>query len=202
MYRLLAIDIDGTLVNSRDELTPGTRAALARAGEAGIRVVLATGRRYSHALPLVAAVGNRRAAGYGERGVGEGSDRPSHAVSSRVRAAGAARGVGDCRSAAASIRCSVRDTFAEGFDFYHARRETRTPELAYYLAMNPDRSRLWPELLTSPPPGVFGGFVVGTLAQMQELEAVLAPGDAGQAAHARASSAALRGSSSRLRRRA
>jgi hydroxymethylpyrimidine pyrophosphatase-like HAD family hydrolase len=31
-YRLLAIDIDGTLVNSREELTPATQAALARAG--------------------------------------------------------------------------------------------------------------------------------------------------------------------------
>ena len=52
-YRLLAIDIDGTLVNSRDELTPATRAALRRAGEAGIHVVLATGRRYSQTLHLV-----------------------------------------------------------------------------------------------------------------------------------------------------
>ena len=43
MYRLLAIDIDGTLMNSHDELTPGTRAALRRATEAGIQVVLATG---------------------------------------------------------------------------------------------------------------------------------------------------------------
>ena len=32
MFRLLAIDIDGTLVNSQDELTPDTRAALAKAG--------------------------------------------------------------------------------------------------------------------------------------------------------------------------
>ena len=52
-YRLLAIDIDGTLVNSQDQLTVATRSALARAVGAGIRVVLATGRRYSRALPLV-----------------------------------------------------------------------------------------------------------------------------------------------------
>ena len=56
-YQLLAIDIDGTLVNSRDELTPGTRAALVRAGEAGIHVVLATGRRYSLTLHLVQPLG-------------------------------------------------------------------------------------------------------------------------------------------------
>ena len=53
MYRLLALDIDGTLVNSRDELTPGVRDALQEVVAAGVRIVLATGRRYSRALPLV-----------------------------------------------------------------------------------------------------------------------------------------------------
>ncbi len=76
MYRLLAIDIDGTLVNSRNELTPATCAALERVSRAGIRVVLATGRRYSHALPLVEPAGNPRAAGHRQRGAGERPDRP------------------------------------------------------------------------------------------------------------------------------
>ncbi len=52
-YRLLAIDIDGTLVNSQNELTEATRAAVLRAKQAGIEIVLATGRRYSRVLPLV-----------------------------------------------------------------------------------------------------------------------------------------------------
>ena len=52
-FRLLALDIDGTLVNSRDELTSATSAAIRRACDAGIRVVLATGRRYSKTLHLV-----------------------------------------------------------------------------------------------------------------------------------------------------
>ena len=69
------------------------------------------------------------------------------------------------------VLCS--DTYFEGFDYYHARREARTPELAFYLAMNPDRGRLWPELVENPPPGVFGGFIVGTLEQMQQLDAIL-----------------------------
>ena len=51
-YRLLAIDVDGTLVNSSDELTPATQAATVPQG-AGIHVVLATGRRYRHTLHLV-----------------------------------------------------------------------------------------------------------------------------------------------------
>lgn len=56
-YRLLAIDVDGTLVNSSDELTPATQAALRSATAAGIHVVLATGRRYSHTLHLVQPLG-------------------------------------------------------------------------------------------------------------------------------------------------
>src|SRR3954454_10418926 len=51
--RLLAIDIDGTLVNSNHELTEATRSAILRAKRAGIHIVLATGRRYSRVLPLV-----------------------------------------------------------------------------------------------------------------------------------------------------
>src|SRR5689334_19298289 len=56
-YKLLALDIDGTLVNSRDELTPATKEALLRAREAGVQLVLATGRRYSRTLPLVVPLG-------------------------------------------------------------------------------------------------------------------------------------------------
>ena len=85
------------------------------------------------------------------------------------------------------------DTFAEGFDFYHARQRSPHAGIGLLSGDEPGRSRLWPELLTDPPPGVFGGFVVGTLEQMQELEAAAAAKDAGQAAHARAASAPLQG---------
>ncbi len=44
--RVLALDIDGTLLNSRREVSPRNRAAIAAAGEAGVRVALVTGRRY------------------------------------------------------------------------------------------------------------------------------------------------------------
>ncbi len=57
-YRLLAVDIDGTLVSREDELSQATRAALERAGRAGIRIVLATGRRYRRVLPLVEPLGS------------------------------------------------------------------------------------------------------------------------------------------------
>lgn len=43
-YKLLTLDIDGTLTNSQKVITPATLTAIAKAEEAGVRVVLATGR--------------------------------------------------------------------------------------------------------------------------------------------------------------
>ena len=50
--RLLALDVDGTLLDGRSELRPRTARAVARAVEAGIRPVLCTGRRYRRARPI------------------------------------------------------------------------------------------------------------------------------------------------------
>lgn len=43
-YRLLALDLDGTLLNSQKQITPKTREALAWAAARGVHVVLSTGR--------------------------------------------------------------------------------------------------------------------------------------------------------------
>jgi Cof subfamily protein (haloacid dehalogenase superfamily) len=47
--RLLALDIDGTLLRSDKTISPRTRAAIRRARERGVRVVLVTGRRHPSA---------------------------------------------------------------------------------------------------------------------------------------------------------
>lgn len=46
--RLIAVDLDGTLLNSESEVSGANRKALAAASEMGIRIAVATGRR-SHA---------------------------------------------------------------------------------------------------------------------------------------------------------
>lgn len=51
-FRLLALDVDGTLLDSTGTLRPATAAAVARAAAAGIRPLLCTGRRYRRALPV------------------------------------------------------------------------------------------------------------------------------------------------------
>lgn len=44
--RMVALDIDGTLLNSRKEISPRNQSAIAAARAAGIRIALVTGRRY------------------------------------------------------------------------------------------------------------------------------------------------------------
>jgi len=55
--RLIAIDIDGTLLSTKVQLSEENRSALRRAHEAGIEIVLGTGRRHQHALPIAEKLG-------------------------------------------------------------------------------------------------------------------------------------------------
>lgn len=52
--RLLAIDIDGTLLDSRFELSPANREAVVAAHGHGAEIVLVTGRRFTFAQPIAA----------------------------------------------------------------------------------------------------------------------------------------------------
>jgi Cof subfamily protein (haloacid dehalogenase superfamily) len=52
MIQLLAIDIDGTLLDSDGRVPRANVEAIARAGAAGVEIVLATGRRYEFARPV------------------------------------------------------------------------------------------------------------------------------------------------------
>ena len=56
-YQILALDVDGTLLDPDGTLRPRTAAAVARAAKAGIRPVLCTGRRYRRALPIAQQLG-------------------------------------------------------------------------------------------------------------------------------------------------
>jgi Cof subfamily protein (haloacid dehalogenase superfamily) len=55
--RLLAVDIDGTLLNPQFQISDADLAALRRAHESGIEVVLVTGRRHTFALPIALLLG-------------------------------------------------------------------------------------------------------------------------------------------------
>jgi Cof subfamily protein (haloacid dehalogenase superfamily) len=55
--RLLALDIDGTLTDPSFQVPARNIAALRAAHEAGIEIILATGRRHDYALPIARELG-------------------------------------------------------------------------------------------------------------------------------------------------
>lgn len=166
--RLLALDIDGTLVNSRDELTEPVRAAVARAAEAGVRIVLATGRRYSRALPLVEPLAIDAPL---VTASGALIKRPAtHETLHRAEFPREVLCETLAEVAAAGYEAVVyADTFHEGFDFYCPRLVAEQMELADYLGLNVGCGVEWPELMRDPPPGVFAGFACGTRDDMLVL---------------------------------
>lgn len=171
-YRLLVLDIDGTLVDVNDEVTAHTRHALARAQNAGVHVVLATGRRYSRALPIVESLG---------------LDLPLITGSGALVKHPTDHRTLYCADLPRSTLLNVlqlidrsgyqavvyADTYHEGFDFYCQSVEVESPELGQFFELNSGAERLWPDLVASPPRGIIGGFAMGTRQQMLELEQLL-----------------------------
>jgi Cof subfamily protein (haloacid dehalogenase superfamily) len=170
--RLLALDIDGTLVNSRDELTPPVRQALRRAVQHGIRLVLATGRRYSRALPLVEPLG---------------LEAPLVTASGALIKNPLDHRTLYCAEFQRPLLCQLlrvldeagyhavlyADTFDQGFDFYCVTLDVQSPELLDFYALNQECQCLWPALMREPPTGIFSGFAIGTREEMLLLAAEL-----------------------------
>lgn len=48
-YKLVCVDIDGTLLNSKHKITEGTKASLLQAYQLGVEIVISTGRMYTDA---------------------------------------------------------------------------------------------------------------------------------------------------------
>ncbi|NOU97915.1 Cof-type HAD-IIB family hydrolase [Paenibacillus sp. LMG 31456] len=56
-YSMIALDVDGTLLNDRYEITDVTKEALQQAHASGIRIVLCTGRGPGNAVPILEQLG-------------------------------------------------------------------------------------------------------------------------------------------------
>ena len=56
-YRVLALDIDNTLVRFPDPVSPRVKQAVQAAVESGVTVLLVTGRAYRRALPVARQLG-------------------------------------------------------------------------------------------------------------------------------------------------
>lgn len=172
-YRLLAIDVDGTLVNSHNELTDATRDAILRARRAGVEIVLATGRRYSRVLPLVEPLElNVPLVTASGALIKRAAD---HCTLYRAEfLPGALEACLDVVSAARFEAVLYADTFDEGFDYYCCSRETESSELGEFYERNVGCGRTIECLMREPPAGIFAGFAMGSREQMLLLERELA----------------------------
>ena len=64
MYKILAVDLDGTLTNSKKEITPHTIDVLIQAQQKGLRIVLASGRPTHGIMPLAEQLHLKEYGGY------------------------------------------------------------------------------------------------------------------------------------------
>ena len=55
-YRVIALDLDGTLLNSAKTILPETLEALHKAQQSGVEIILATGRHHSAIHPFYQAL--------------------------------------------------------------------------------------------------------------------------------------------------
>lgn len=51
-YKLLVLDVDGTLLNNQKEISPRTLAALLKVQQMGVHIVLASGRPTNGVMPI------------------------------------------------------------------------------------------------------------------------------------------------------
>ena len=63
-YRLLVLDLDGTLTNNKKQVTEHTRRTLIEAQERGVKIVLASGRPTYGIAPIAEILELKKYGGY------------------------------------------------------------------------------------------------------------------------------------------
>jgi 5-amino-6-(5-phospho-D-ribitylamino)uracil phosphatase len=171
-YRLLALDMDGTLVTRDDTIRPTVRDALRRLQGRDVQIVLATGRRYSrvlpHAvdlrltLPLVTASG--------------ALVKQIEAYRTLFRANFTENVIGELLPFILNAGYDpivYTDSFGLGYDFHLATSNSTSPELNEFLSLNSESIRVDERMIDSPPAGIFAGFAMGTETAMHRLAAAI-----------------------------
>ena len=174
--RLVVLDVDGTLTDSRHQVTEAAGQAVDRLRTAGVRVMLATGRRYRDALPIADRLAITEPIVTASGGLVK---RPvDHLTLHRAGfAPGVLAEVLAVIVAAGHEPVVYTDSFAAGYDF-HCRRlpdpGSGSPTgFAEYLARNRAVARVVPDLHRRPPAEAFAGFSMGSEGAMKALEADL-----------------------------
>ena len=171
---LLVLDVDGTITDRQHTVTPAAREAVRMVKAAGIRVVLATGRRYRDVLPVAEELGLTGPLITASGGlIKQPADhqtlfRASFKPDLLPKLLG-------CIIDAGHEPVVYTDSYDCGFDF-HCRTVTavdatgRPTGFGAYLARNRELAQVEPALALRPPATAFAGFAMGPLAAMEILE--------------------------------
>ena len=175
---MLVLDVDGTVTDSRHRVTAAAREAVRRVQAAGIRVLLATGRRYRDVLPVAAELGLDGPLVTASGGLIK-QPRDHRTLFCAGFAPGLLAGIAGTIVAAGHEPVVYTDSFREGFDFHCRTLESvdaagRPTGFGDYLIRNRSLARVDPKLAETPPPAAFAGFAMGPQAAMEQLETLLA----------------------------
>jgi 5-amino-6-(5-phospho-D-ribitylamino)uracil phosphatase len=170
--RLIALDIDGTLVDLRDQITPRVRTAISHLRDQQVQIMLATGRRYSRTWPIAARLELTTPVVTASGALIK--QHPEHRTLFRAEFT---------RSFLIELlqffvenghdAVLYTDSYGQGYDFHLAQRESRCPELDEFLRLNQDSIHCDPHMMSRPPDQVFAGFVMGQQQPMLALATAL-----------------------------
>ena len=79
--RMVCLDIDGTTINHARELSPAVQEAVQAVADAGVHVVMATGRACVATMPIIRALGIEQGRAFGH---GAGAAAVSRAANPRT----------------------------------------------------------------------------------------------------------------------
>lgn len=172
-FRILALDVDGTLLDSEGTLRPRTADAVARAARAGIRPVLCTGRRYRRARAVAMELGLDAPLVCNSGAMVK--DPATHRTLWRADF--------DAELLAEALTIfrdhdepvlSFTDRLPDDFDFVVARDPTGRVFFDEYLAQNRGHGEIWPSWADAPVQGQhFHLCAIGTRSDMLDFETVV-----------------------------
>ena len=174
-YRILALDVDGTLLDADSRLRPSTAAAVARAARAGIRPVLCTGRRYRRARPIAEELGLDAPLVCNSGALVK--DPASHRTLWRADFdAPLLAAIVDLFRAHDQDAVTFTDRAPDDFDFVVARAPTGRPLFDEYVSLNRSHAEVdpaWTGLAGAVTGGHFHLCAIGTRPDMLSFEQVV-----------------------------
>ena len=172
-YRVLAVDVDGTLVNSNDEITPAVREAIYRAHDMGMRIVVATGRRYRRARHAIESFEGLPISLVTASGALVKNPTTHETLLEMPLSAEDVRVVIEIVRENGFHPLVNCDTFHLGLDFYHPGPNNPNEQIQEYLRANGDFGAVRDDFFLAPPAGVYAGLTMGTFEEMVALDRIL-----------------------------